>query len=178
MAQPVVVVTDVQERLFGAMDAERRDEMIRNLKILLPATRRLGVPVIVTEQYPRGLGRTLPELRVLLDDARPIEKTAFSACGASGFAERLHELDASPVILTGIEAHVCVLLTALDLLGRDRRVSVVADAVCSRRAASMDLGLAQARQAGAVITSTETVVFQLLGSADTEAFREISKLLK
>ncbi len=138
MAQPVVVVTDVQERLFGAMDAERRDEMVRNLKILL----------------------------------------AFSACGAAGFAERLRELDAAPVILTGVEAHVCVLLTALDLLGRGVRVSIVADAVCSRRAASMDLGLAQARQAGAVITSTETVVFQLLGSSDTEAFREISKLLR
>jgi len=178
MAQPVVVVTDVQERLFGAMDAERRDEMVRNLKVLLAAARRLSTPVVVTEQYPKGLGRTLPELRVLLNDAPALEKTAFSACGAVGFAERLRELDASPVILTGVEAHVCVLLTALDLLGRGFRVSIVADAVCSRRAATMDLGLAQARQAGAVVTSTETVVFQLLGSSDTEAFREISKLLK
>jgi len=167
MAQPVVVVTDVQERLFGAMDAERRDEMVRNLKILLSTARRLGAPVVVTEQYPKGLGRTLPELRVLLDDAPALEKTAFSACGAAGFAERLRELDAAPVILTGI-----------DLLARGVRVSIVADAVCSRRAASMELGLAQARQAGAVITSTETVVFQLLGSSDTAAFREISKLLR
>jgi len=178
MAQPVIVVTDVQERLFGAMDAERRDEMIRNLKILLATARRLGAPVVVTEQYPKGLGRTLPELRVLLDDAPAIEKTAFSACGAVGFATRLRVLDAAPVILTGIEAHVCVLLTALDLLARGVSVAIVADAVCSRRVASMDLGLTQARQAGAVVTSTETVVFQLLGSADTEAFREISKLLK
>jgi nicotinamidase-related amidase len=178
MAQPVVVLTDVQERLFGAMDAERRDEMVRNLKILLPAARRLGVPVVVTEQYPKGLGRTLPELRVLMDDTPALEKTAFSACGAAGFAERLRELDAAPVIMTGIEAHVCVLMTALDLLARGVRVSIVADAVCSRRATSMDLGLAQARQAGAVVTSTETVVFQLLGGSDTEAFREISKLLR
>ena len=178
MAQPVIVVTDVQERLFGAMDAERRDEMIRNLKILLAAARRLGAPIIVTEQYPKGLGRTLPELRVLLDDATPLEKTAFSACGATGFASRLRELDAGTVILTGIEAHVCVLLTALDLLAHGHSVAIVADAVCSRRVANMDLGLAQARQAGAIVTSTETVVFQLLGSADTEAFREISKLLR
>jgi nicotinamidase-related amidase len=178
MAQPVIVVTDVQERLFGAMDAERRDEMVRNLKILLSTARRLGTPVVVTEQYPKGLGRTLPELRVLLDDAPPLEKTAFSACGAAGFSTRLHALDAGPVVLTGVEAHVCVLLTALDLLSRGVGVSIVADAVCSRRVASMDLGLAQARQAGAVITSTETVVFQLLGSSDTEAFREVSKLLK
>ena len=178
MAQPVIVVTDVQERLFGAMDAERRDEMVRNLKILLATARRLGAPIIVTEQYPKGLGRTLPELRVLLDDAAPLEKTAFSACGAAGFASRLRELDAGPVILTGIEAHVCVLLTALDLLAGGTSVAIVADAVCSRRVANMDFGLAQARQAGAIVTSTETVVFQLLGSADTEAFREISKLLR
>jgi len=178
MAHPVLVVTDVQERLFGAMDAERRDEMVRNLKILLTAARRLRTPIVVTEQYPKGLGRTLPELRVLLDEAPPIEKTAFSACGAGGFTERLATHAAEPVILTGVEAHVCVLLTALDLLSMGYRVSIIADAVCSRRAATMDVGLAQARQAGAVITSTETVVFQLLGGSDTEAFREISKLLR
>jgi nicotinamidase-related amidase len=178
MTQPVLVVTDVQERLFAAMDAERRDDMVRNLKILLTAARRLDTPIIVTEQYPKGLGRTLPELRVLLGDTPAIEKTSFSACGATGFADRLANHAAEPVILTGVEAHVCVLLTALDLLGKGYRVSVVADAVCSRRAATMDVGLAQARQAGAVITSTETVVYQLLGSSDTEAFREVSKLLR
>ena len=178
MAQPVLVVTDVQERLFGAMDAERRDEMVRNLKILLTAARRLGTPIVVTEQYPKGLGRTLPELRVLLDETAPVEKTAFSACGAAGFTERLAAHAAEPVILTGVEAHVCVLLTALDLLSKGYRVSIIADAVCSRRTATMDVGLAQARQAGAVITSTETVVFQLLGGSDTEAFRDISKLLR
>jgi nicotinamidase-related amidase len=178
MAQPVIVVTDVQERLFGAMDAERRDEMIRNLKLLLTAAKRLGTPVVVTEQYPRGLGRTLTELKVILDDVAPIEKTAFSACGAAGFVDTLREHGADSVILTGIEAHVCVLLTALDLLGRGFRVSVVADAVCSRRVATMDLGLAQARQAGAIVTSTETVVFQLLGSSDSDAFRELSKLIR
>lgn len=178
MAQPVIVVTDVQERLFGAMDAERRDEMIRNLKLLLAAAKRLGTPVIVTEQYPRGLGRTLTELKVILDDMAPIEKTAFSACGAAGFVDKLREHGADSIILTGIEAHVCVLLTALDLLGRGFRVSVVADAVCSRRVATMDLGLAQARQAGAIVTSTETVVFQLLGSSDSDAFRELSKLIR
>src|SRR5947209_17622943 len=105
MAQPVIVVTDVQERLFGAMDAERRDELVRNLKILLAAARRLGAPVVVTEQYPKGLGHTLPELRVLLDDAPPLEQTAFSACGAARFVDRLRELAAAAALLTGIDAH-------------------------------------------------------------------------
>jgi nicotinamidase-related amidase len=178
MDHPVLVVVDVQERLFNAMDAERRDDMVANVKILASAARRLEVPVLVTEQYPKGLGRTLPELRTLLGDTPPFEKTAFSCAGADGFLDRVRALRAEHVILTGIEAHVCVLLTALDLLGRGLRVSVVADAVCSRRPANLEIGLAQARQAGAVVTATETVVFQLLGGADSDAFRELSKLLR
>ncbi len=178
MANPVLVVVDVQERLFNAMDAERRDDMVANVKILASAARRLDVPVLVTEQYPKGLGRTLPELRTLLGDTPPFEKTAFSCAGADGFMDRVRALGADHVILTGIEAHVCVLLTALDLLGRGLRVSVVADAVCSRRPANLEIGLDQARQAGAVVTATETVVFQLLGGADSDAFRELSKLLR
>lgn len=178
MANPVLVVVDVQERLFNAMDAERRDDMVANVKILASAARRLDVPVLVTEQYPKGLGRTLPELRTLLRDTPPFEKTVFSCAGADGFMERVRALGADHVILTGIEAHVCVLLTALDLLTRGLRVSIVADAVCSRRPANLEIGLGQARQAGAVVTATETVVFQLLGGADSDAFRELSKLLR
>jgi nicotinamidase-related amidase len=178
MAHPVLVVVDVQERLFNAMDAERRDDMVANVKILVSAARRLDVPVLVTEQYPKGLGRTLPELRSLLGDTPPFEKTAFSCCGADGFMDRMRALGADHVILTGIEAHVCVLLTALDLLTRGLRVSIVADAVCSRRPANLEIGLGQARQASAVVTATETVVFQLLGGADSDAFRELSKLLR
>jgi len=178
MTHPVLVVVDVQERLFNAMDAERRDDMVANVKILVSAARRLGVPVLVTEQYPKGLGRTLPEVRTLLGETPAFEKTAFSCAGADGFMDRLRGLGTDHVLLAGIEAHVCVLLTALDLLTRGLRVSIVADAVCSRRPASLETGLGQARQAGAVITSTETVVFQLLGGADSDAFRELSKLLR
>jgi hypothetical protein len=154
MAHPVVVVVDVQERLFNAMDAERRDDMVANVKILVSSARRLGVPVLVTEQYPKGLGRTPPEVRSLLGEAPPFEKTAFSCAEADGFMERLRALGAEHV------------------------VSIVADAVCSRRPANLEIGLGQARQAGAVVTATETVAFQLLGSADSDAFRELSKLLR
>ena len=178
MGRPVLVVVDVQERLFNAMDAERRDDMVAYVKILVTAARRLAAPVIVTEQYPQGLGRTLPEVKALLGETAPFEKTTFSCADAAGFVERLRALDADHVVLTGVEAHVCVLLTALALLGQGFRVSIVADAVCSRRAAAMEIGLAQARQAGAVVTGTETLVFQLLGRADTEAFRDLSKLLR
>jgi nicotinamidase-related amidase len=178
MPRPMLAIVDVQERLFGAMDAERRELMIANLKILATAARRLGHPVVVTEQYPKGLGRTLPELRTLLPDVTPIEKTAFSCARVPGFVDRLRTLDAGPVILAGVEAHVCVLLTALDLVADGFPTVIAADAVCSRRRESLDLALAQARHAGIVVTSTETLVFQWLGQADTDAFREISKLLR
>lgn len=178
MAGPALVVVDVQERLFPAMEAGRRDSMLGNVKLLLAAARRLGVPVLLTEQYPKGLGHTLAEVRAAAGDVRPLEKTSFSCGAGAGFMEALRACGADRVILAGMEAHVCVLLTALDLMGRGVPVSVVADAVCSRRSSNLELGLAQARQAGAVVTSAETVVFQLLGSADHEAFREVSKLLR
>jgi len=159
----MLVVVDVQERL---------------LKILAASARRLGHAVVLTEHYPKGLGRTLPELRGLLDGVEPMEKTAFSCGGVPGFIDRLRALDAGPVVLAGVEAHVCVLLTALDLIAAGFTVAVVADAVCSRRRESLELGLAQARQAGVVVTSTETLVFHWLGRSDSDAFREINKLLK
>lgn len=178
MTPSVLVVTDVQDKLFNAMDVERRDEVIKNIKILVRAARRLGVPIVVTEQYPRGLGRTLPELREAVGDVATLEKTSFSSCGADRFEARLTASGARHIVMTGLEAHVCVLLTSLDLLARGYAVSIVADAVCSRRPTSVDLGLAQARQSGAVVTSTETVVFQWLERADTDVFREVSKLLR
>jgi nicotinamidase-related amidase len=174
---PLLLIVDMQERLFAAMEAERRDTVLRNIKILGTAAERLQMPLLLTEQYLKGLGPTVPELRDLVP-IEPIEKTAFSCCGASRFTERLRATGADHVIMTGMETHVCVLLTALDLLPAGFGVSVVADAVCSRRRESHDLGLAQARQAGAVITSTETVVFQLLRTADTDDFRALSKLLR
>src|SRR5438477_2528881 len=148
MARPVLTIVDVQERLFNAMDAERRDDMVANVKILASAARRLDVPVLLTEQYPKGLGRTLPEVKALLADVPPFEKTAFSCAEATGFMDRVRALGADHVILTGIEAHVCVLLTALDLLGRGLQVSVVRDAVCSRRTANLEIGVDKSRQAG------------------------------
>ncbi|MBI2217358.1 MAG: hydrolase [Candidatus Rokubacteria bacterium] len=178
MPAAILLIVDVQERLFNAMDADRRDEMIKNIKILAQTATRLGLPIVVTEQYPKGLGGTLPELRELLRDVRPFEKTAFSCCGADGFVERLRATGAEHVVVAGMEAHVCVLLTTLDLLRGGYRVTVAADAVCSRTRANADVGLAEARQAGAVVSSTETIVFRWLGRADTDVFREISKLLR
>lgn len=173
-----LVIVDVQERLFAAMDADHREEVVHNLKVLAAAARRLSLPVVVTEQYPKGLGHTLPELREALGAVEPLEKITFSCCDADGFLPRLRALGTKRVILGGIEAHVCVLTTALDLLGEGFAVHVVADAVTSRTQGNWRLGVEQLRQAGAVITTTESVVFQLLQKADTEDFRELVRLLK
>jgi nicotinamidase-related amidase len=174
----LLLVVDVQERLFAAMDPEHREGMVKNIKILAASAQQLGLPLLVSEQYPKGLGRTLPEIVGALGPVEPVEKIAFSCCGAEGFWERLRATGRRQVVLTGIEAHVCVLLTALDLLGAGYGVHVVADAVCSRTRENWQIGLDQLRQAGAVVTSTETVLFQLLRAANSEEFRTLQKLLK
>lgn len=174
-----LVVVDVQERLFPAMDADHREEVMRNMKILAAAARRLGLPTIVTEQYPKGLGHTLPELAAALGPGvEPIAKVAFSCCGADGFAARLEVARTRHLVLSGIEAHVCVLMSALDLLARGLTVHVVADAVTSRTQANWRLAMDHLRQAGAVVTNTETVLFQLLEQADTEEFRALAPLVR
>src|SRR5512134_3721704 len=164
-----LVVLDVQERLFHAMDADHREEVMRNIKVLTTSARRLRLPILVTEQYPKGLGHTLQEVADTLGpDVRPIEKVTFSCCGVDAFGARLEAVGARQVILVGIEAHVCVLLSALDLLVRRYAVHVVADAVTSRAQGNWRLAMDQLRQAGAVVTTTETVLFQLLRQADTD----------
>ena len=175
----VLAVLDVQERLFHAMDADHREEVMRNVKVLTTSARRLRLPILVTEQYPKGLGHTLQELVDTLGPGiEPIEKVTFSCCGVEAFRARLEAAGARQVVLTGIEAHVCVLLSALDLLGRGYRVHVAADAVTSRTQANWRLAMDQLRQAGAVVTTTETVLFQLLRQAGTDEFRELAQLIR
>ena len=174
-----LVVIDVQERLFPAMDADHREEVMRNIKVLTAAARRLNLGTLVTEQYPKGLGHTLQEVKDALPaGVQPIEKVAFSCLGVDAFRSRLTTTGARQLLLAGIEAHVCVLMSALDLLAEGYAVHIVADAVTSRTQANWRLAMAQLRQAGAVVTTTETVLFQLLGQADTDDFRELARLIR
>jgi nicotinamidase-related amidase len=161
------------------MDADHREEVMRNIKVLVAVARRLGLPMLVTEQYPKGLGHTLPELREALGPGtEPLAKVSFSCAAAEPVRTRLAAAGRRQAVLAGIEAHVCVLMSALDLLAEGYAVHVVADAVTSRTQASWRLAMDQLRQAGAVVTSTETVLFQLLGQADTEEFRELARLIR
>ena len=177
--QSALVVIDVQERLFPAMDADHREEVMRNLKVLTAAARRLHLPTVVTEQYPKGLGHTLPELREALPAGiEPIQKVAFSCWAVDTVRDQLTETGARQIVLGGIEAHVCVLMSALDLLAAGYAVHVVADAVTSRTQANWRLAMDQLRQAGAVVTATETALFHLLRQADTDDFRELARLIR
>jgi nicotinamidase-related amidase len=174
-----LVVIDVQERLFPAMDADHREEVMRNIKVLTATARRLHLGILVTEQYPKGLGHTLQEVKdTLPPEVQPVEKVAFSCLGADAFRSRLAATGARQLLLAGIEAHVCVLMSALDLLAEGYAVHIVADAVTSRTQANWRLAMAQLRQAGAVVTTTETVLFQLLRQADTDDFRELARLIR
>lgn len=174
-----LVLIDMQERLFPAMDSDHREEVMRNLKVLAATARRLQLPTLVTEQYPKGLGHTLPEMKEAMPAGlEPIEKVAFSCWGVETFRSRLTASGARQILLGGIEAHVCVLMSALDLLAAGYGVHVVADAVTSRTQANWRLAMVHLRQAGAVVTTTETALFQLLRQADTDEFRELARLIR
>jgi nicotinamidase-related amidase len=178
-ARTAVVVIDVHERLFPAMDADHREEVMRNIKVLTATARRLNLGTLVTEQYPKGLGHTLEEVKdALPPEVQPVEKVAFSCQGVDAFRSRLTATGARQLLLAGIEAHVCVLMSALDLLADGYAVHIVADAVTSRTQANWRLAMEQLRQAGAVVTTTETVLFQLLRQADTDDFRELARLIR
>ncbi len=171
------VMIDVQSRLATAMPADAMQAVIRNCSILAQTCRLLDVPVIVTEQYPPGLGNTLPELSALLPDVAPVEKTAFSCLAEPKFHRQLTQ-DHVQIALAGMEAHICIVQTALDLIQAGKQVFVVEDAVISRNPANKANALARMRDAGCVITNTESVVFEWLGAAEGDVFKAVSKLIR
>lgn len=175
-ADTVLLIVDVQERLARVM--EKRDQVVSNLQVLIRLARVLGFPVVVTQQYTKGLGPTVEPLASELAAIKPFEKLHFSCCGEPGFNRALGSLKKSTVVLVGMETHVCVLQTALDLLEQDYTVHVPWDAVCSRAEGNYKQGLRFMERAGAIVSSTETVAFQLLARAGTPEFKEIAALLK
>ncbi|MFQ5915174.1 MAG: isochorismatase family protein [Nitrospinota bacterium] len=173
-----MVVVDMQERLLAAMPEYARDRAVKNVGILLSLASRVGFSTVATEQYPKGLGHTVPEIRRAISGVQPLEKNSFSCCGASGFLDRLPAEKTRHVLVTGCETHVCVFQTVCDLLDSGFDVHVPSDAVCSRTESNWETGLRLMGKAGAVITSTETVVFDVLRVAGTEDFKFMSRLLK
>jgi nicotinamidase-related amidase len=168
-----LVVIDVQEAFRKALD--RFDEVAAKAAMLVRGAAAIGVPIVVTEQYPKGLGATVPEVADNLPSGvQALDKVRFSAVGIEGFDLG----DRDQVLICGIEAHVCVAQTALDLLDSDTEVHVAADAVGSRSDADRDIGLARMERAGAELTSVEMALFELLGSSDAPAFKQVQAIVK
>ena len=167
-----LVVVDVQEAFRPAV--MEFDEVASGVAKLIQGAKALGVPVVATEQYPKGLGKTVPEVAEPLGDVEPIEKVCFSAAEADDFDLSGRE----QALLCGIESHVCVSQTAHDLLDRGVEVHVAADAVSSRTRENRDIGLHKMERSGAVITSVETALFELVGAAGTDEFKTVQALVK
>jgi nicotinamidase-related amidase len=167
-----LVVVDVQEAFRPAvLDFDR---VAWGAAVLVQGAGILGLPVIATEQYPKGLGHTIPEVAEHLDGVEPLEKVCFSATDADGFDLS----DRDQALLCGIESHVCVSQTAHGLLDRGLEVHVARDAVSSRSEENRELGLHKMESAGAVVTSVETALFELLGAAGSEEFKRVQELVK
>lgn len=166
-----LLVIDIQEKLVPAIDQGER--LVARAGWLISACQRLGTPTLFTEQYPRGLGHTLPRLTELVERPEVAKKVHFSA--VAGGCLPKHWQDRSQIIVCGMETHVCVLQTVLELLQAGKEVFVVADAVGSRTEENRRLGLERMRQAGAHIVSREMVVFELMQQAGTDTFKAISK---
>jgi nicotinamidase-related amidase len=174
----LLAVIDVQERLCVAMDEKVLRQLTKNIGILLESAAELNIPVLVTEQYVRGLGATLPELKEKAAGAPCYEKMTFSCCGSAEFIEKLKATGRTQMIITGMESHVCVLQTVIELRDAGFDVHVVKDAVMSRSKQNWQTAIEVMTLAGAVPTCTESVVFQLLKVAGTEEFKKLSKLVK
>jgi nicotinamidase-related amidase len=176
-SRTALVVVDVQERLFPHIDGH--EALAAELVRLARGARALDLPVVVTEQYVKGLGPTISPLRDALGDAyAPLEKMTFSCCGDEGFVAALERTGCRHVLLCGIETHVCVHQSAMDLVARGYYVHVVTDAVGSRRSSNRTLGVHRMELAGALPTSVEMCLFELLVTAGNDEFRTISKLVK
>lgn len=175
----ILVIIDVQTRLTRTMPTKVLARLQRYIGLLIKSANLLQVPVITTEQYPSGLGHTEPELVQLLpEDSRRFEKTAFSCAKAEGFLQELRLQEKKQIILTGMEAHVCVLQTAIELINESYSVIVVADAVCSRYRENYEVALERIKQAGGLVTSAESVIFEWLKDAGHPHFKQIQSLIR
>ncbi len=174
-----LVVIDIQTRLTAAMPLKVLARLKRNINILLQSANTLSIPVLATEQYPKGLGPTEPEIvKLLPDNTLKFEKTCFSCTGAENFLQQLNEMGRKQIILVGIEAHVCVLQTAIQLIAEGYQVFVAADGVCSRHRENYEASLKRMSRANVVICNAESILFEWLRDAKHEHFKELSSLIQ
>jgi len=176
ISNSVLVVVDFQGKLTQIV--HNAEEVVNNARILIEGMNVLGVPVIATEQYPKGLGHTIESVAEALKSAPVLEKGSFSCCGDENFVRHLEASGRKQILVSGIECHVCVYQTVRDLLAMRYEVHVVTDTISSRTPENREIGLNMMGRLGASLTSTETILFELLKVAGGEAFKAINKIVK
>lgn len=174
--QSIAVLVDVQERLFPHI--HENQELLKRIEITLKGLKLLDVPILVTEQYVKGLGPTIPELQDHIRGLENYEKISFSCCGSEEFIDSLIKSRRKEVILLGIETHVCILQSFLDLKNRGLEVVTIADCVSSRKQSDKEIALQRVIQEGGRVSTSESILLELCKEAGTSTFKEISKLIK
>ena len=172
----ILLVIDLQEKLAPLM--YEKDQIILQVSKLIRFARIMDIPILVTEQVPQKIGRTIPQIVGLIEHIQPILKSSFSCVGNDAFVQRLQASGRQQVVVTGIEAHVCVYQTVRALLEKKFMVEVVSDAISSRRAADKCIALERMKWLGASLTSTEMIICELLKTAEHPKFREVIRLIK
>ena len=170
------LIIDIQERLFPYI--YQHDDIAKNTGILIEGLRALKVPITVTQQYTKGLGPTIEPVHISLGTYNPIEKMAFSCCDDEGFMKELKNIGKTNVIIAGIEAHVCVLQTTIDLIEAGFIPVVIEDCISSRTLNNKTIAVERMRKEGAIISTYESILFELLRFSGTDTFKQISKLVK
>ncbi|MCG8549632.1 MAG: hydrolase [Desulfobacterales bacterium] len=172
----VLLVVDIQGKLAHLMD--KKEALFKNVQKLIKGIRILDIPILWVEQNPQGLGPTIPEISALLSDMQPISKMSFSSCRNDRFMQALNALDRQQILISGIEAHICVYQTAAELADMGYEVQAVADAVSSRCLENKEIGLQRMKDSGVSLTSVETALFELLKVARGDQFKKISRIVK
>ncbi len=173
----ILVIVDIQEKLFNVV--LNRERMLKNAIKLIRVSKILNIPIVVTEQYPKGMGKTIPEIvKELGSDYRPIEKTSFSCFGNDEFARRIESINRKTLLLTGIELHICVYQTAIDALRLGYNPVVVYDATSSRLEEDYRICLHRLLKKGVDIVTTDMLIFELLRDSARPEFKEILKIVK
>jgi nicotinamidase-related amidase len=175
-SETIALVIDIQEKLFPHIDNHKN--LQTNCEILLSGLNVLNIPTVVTEQYPKGLGPTIKNISGIVKDFNPIEKLTFSCCGENKFLETLKEHGKRNILICGIEAHVCVLQTVMDMIERGYHPVIIEDCVSSRKSSDREIAIKRMAREGVIITTYESILFELCEVAGTDQFKQISKLIK
>jgi len=174
--EAALIIIDVQEKLFPLIF--NKEKILENMRKLIRFAKIVNMPIILTEQYPKGLGSTIPEIRELVPDFQPIEKLEFSCFGSEKFRLILKELNVKTLIIVGIETHICVTQTSIEGIKNGYRVYVVVDATSSRKLEDKSIAIKRMMQSGVIVVSTEMLMYELLKKAGTKEFKEALKLVK